>query len=134
MKKEKIRYKIDNFTDAVSRLKEAIELSRGNPLGIDALIKRFEFTFEMTWKCMRAVLEYEGVSCKTPRECFKKSYEYDYFDEEQIWLNILEDRNLISHIYDQKEAELLCEKIKDVYFIEFEKLRKAMEKRVKNGI
>jgi len=134
MKKGKAVYKINNFIKAIRRLKEAINLKEGNPLGVDAVIKRFEFTFEMAWKSVKTVLEYEGVSCKTPRECLKKAYQFDYIEAEEIWLNMLEDRNLISHIYDQKEAEALCKKIGGDYIKCMEKLEKIFQKRLEETL
>lgn len=38
----------------------------------DGVIKRFEFTFELFWKTIKMLLEYEGFDCAGPRSCIKE--------------------------------------------------------------
>lgn len=55
----KLNNKYDNFSNAVNRLNEANIAYRRNPendIYQDALIKRFEFTFELAWKTLRSRL------------------------------------------------------------------------------
>ena len=52
-----------NFSQAVKRLNEAnigYKRNADNDIYQDALIKRFEFTFELAWKFLREYLEDQG--------------------------------------------------------------------------
>lgn len=120
--KEVLSDKVDNFSTALKKLEEAFAES-GYSLCLDGTIKRFEFTFEMAWKALRKFLLYEGAECTSVRDCIKKAYQSGFIKEEDRWLNILKDRNVTSHIYDEKEAEDIYQRIKDVYFAEFKKLK-----------
>ena len=39
---------------------------------LDATIQRFEFCFELAWKLMKTVLEYEGIDVNSPRSCIRE--------------------------------------------------------------
>ncbi len=86
--------------------------NRGN---IDATIQRFEFTFELFWKLLKAVLEVEGVESQFPKEVLKESFQGHLIDHEDIWIRMLKDRNLTSHTYDEKLANLIYGHIRDDY-------------------
>ena len=72
--------KFDNYKNALSRLNDGImKFHQTNDLLRDGLIQRFEFTFELAWKTLKAIFEDEGLiglnSPKTVlREAFSRSY------------------------------------------------------------
>lgn len=128
--KEVLQDKLKNFSDALKRLKEALK-EKHTSLSIDGTIQRFEFTFETAWKALKKFLYYEGVDTKTVRECIKKAYQTDYIDNEEIWLSILNDRNLTSHIYDENQAKAVYERISTQYIKEFETLENKLKEKIK---
>lgn len=68
MQRERLNEKFLDFKNAYTRLIEACTLEIDNDIIVDGLIRRFEFTFELGWKLMKAYLEYEGVEeAQTPR-------------------------------------------------------------------
>ncbi|HCJ67672.1 MAG TPA: nucleotidyltransferase, partial [Elusimicrobia bacterium] len=96
--KEVLHDKLSNFSNALRKLEEALK-ETGYSLSLDGTIKRFEFTFEMSWKVLKKFLLYEGTECTSVRDCIKKAYQTGFIREESAWLNILEDRNATAHIY-----------------------------------
>lgn len=112
--------KLGDFNKAVNRLKEAIEESEKNPTLStlkDGVIQRFEFTYELCWKLMKLYLEIEGIQeAKSPRSTFKEAFQYGLIEEGDIWIEMLKDRNLTSHVYDEEMSEEIYKKIRDVYF------------------
>lgn len=54
----------------------------------------------------------EGIETKSPRETLKQAYQMKWIDDEQLWLNMLRDRNETSHIYDEEKALEIYKKIK----------------------
>lgn len=72
---ERLREKREAYRKAVLRLKEALDENSSNPLLYDGVIQRFEFTYELTWKLMKAYLEYEGIAeVSSPRAADMNSH------------------------------------------------------------
>ena len=98
MQKSEVLVKIENFERALKRLKEAVERAEDD-LDKDGVIQRFEFTVELLWKALRSILAYHGIDCYSPRNCIKESFKSQLIDDDEIILDILEDRNRSSHTY-----------------------------------
>lgn len=117
MMQGRIKEIYEDFKNALERLKEALDedLSRGS-IVIDGTIQRFEFTFELSWKLARAVLNYNGIKAESPRLIIKEAFRAGLIKEGQGWIDMLEDRNKTSHIYDEKQALKIYERIKAAHF------------------
>ncbi len=126
MRKSDVLLKISNFERALDRLIEAVEQAK-DELDKDGVIQRFELTFELLWKTLKSILEYNGIECYSPRSCIKEVFKSNLIDDDEIILDMLEDRNLSSHIYNQKTSEEIFNRIKDVY-VEYLKNLKFKEK------
>jgi len=111
---QKIEYSLKKFQDALGKLVNGIE-EANDELEKDGVIQRFEFTFEMLWKTLKIYLEYEGILCKTPRSCLKEAFRIDLINNEHVFLDMLEDRNLTAHIYDKETSEKIFFRIKANY-------------------
>ncbi|RLD17460.1 MAG: nucleotidyltransferase [Caldiserica bacterium] len=114
MREEQVKYSIEKLDNAFKRLKEGVSEVKSE-LEKDGVIQRFEFTFELLWKCLKLYLEYKGIRVNTPRDSFKEAFRIGIIDDEENYLNMLEDRNKTSHIYDKKTADEIFDRIKDVY-------------------
>jgi hypothetical protein len=60
---------------------------------VDGTIQRFEFTFELFWKALRRFLQREGIDTGSPRSTLRHTYRRGLLDHEQLWLDMLDDRN-----------------------------------------
>jgi nucleotidyltransferase substrate binding protein (TIGR01987 family) len=69
-----------------------------------ALIKTFEMTFELSWKTMKDYLKYNGIDASFPRDVLKQAFAHNIIQDGQLWIDMLEDRNLMSHTYDSARA------------------------------
>ncbi len=127
----KLETKLNNFTNALQRLKEAaIELEKDDASDVvrDGLIQRFEFTYELAWKTTKQYLEEVGiVDNNSPKAVIKAAYAQNLIFNEQNWLLMLNDRNLTSHVYKEEIAEEIAERITDYYINEFEKLLSKLQ-------
>jgi len=121
---------IGNLGKALSRLKEALQGADKNTLEVDGTIQRFEFVIELFWKTFRHFLALEGIESTTPRDSLKKAYKVKWISDETAWLNMLRDRNMTSHLYDEAVAKEIFERIK-IHYNEIEetysRLKKKME-------
>lgn len=55
----------------------------------------------MTWKTLRDFLEEKGVEVKFPRDTIKEAFKYELVDDGELWLDMLQKRNLMAHTYDE---------------------------------
>lgn len=117
--------KFDNFSSALETLKQAKDQDLENEFVQDGVISKFSLQFDLGWKLMKELLKYEGdktAATGSPREIIKAAYAcYDWIDEE-IWLQMLRDRNDTAHIYDTALAKRLVATIIDRYIPEFERM------------
>ena len=110
--------KLENFSTANKRLHEAITAyknNKSNDLYRDALIQRFEFTFELAWKTTTEILKEQGMASPSPKSVFKTAYEVGFIEDENVWVKILEDRNFMSHTYNLELAVRISDNICNHY-------------------
>lgn len=116
---------LERFVSAVDRQKEFNEQGDGD-IFLDLVVKRFEFTFEMSWKAIKRYLDFTGIGCVSPRSCYKEAYAQELITEEAVWLDMIEMRNLSSHIYDEEEITEILTKLDD-YKGAFTTLKQTLE-------
>ncbi len=88
----------------------------------DGAIKRFEFAFELLWKTLKMFLEYLGVLVNSPRELIKSAYKNNLINDDETILDMLEDRNKTSNVYDEIMSLEIFERIKIAYLPLIEKI------------
>ena len=126
-----VEFKYMNLVKAYNKLKEVSELYDGsNEIIRDSLIQRFEFTYELTHKTLREFMKYLGVTLDNsfPRTIFKKAYVNNLISSEETWINLLEDRNCTSHIYNENLASEVAERIVKDYVPAIEELVEKLKK------
>ncbi len=129
-----INDKIEQLEKAFENLKiiiEAYEKEKDKIIKdglMDLIIQRFEFVTELSWKLMKKYLDENLVlEVYSPRSVIKESYKQDLIENGELWLDILEDRNLTSHTYDENTANRIKDNIVNKYVLEFEKFIKRIK-------
>ena len=82
----------------------------------DASIQRFEYTFETIWKVLKEFLkEKGGVVVNSPKMTFREAFANGLIDEVETekCLEMTDDRNDITHTYDEKVAEKIFTGLKE---------------------
>lgn len=131
MSNEKI-YSLEKLKKAFSRLKESTEKAVDD-LDRDGVIQRFEFSFELFWKAIKILLAQEGFECAGPRSCIKEGARRGFLTDGEILLDMLEDRNKASHIYDESTAIEIFGRIKNEYIRLIEENIRLFEKYIIGG-
>ncbi len=116
---DEVRYSVKKLKKAFTKLQDAVQQSE-DELDRDGVIQRFEFTFELFWKSLKFVLQYEGFHCAEPRSCIKEAAKRDLLKDGEILLDMLEDRNKTAHIYDENTAKEIFDRIEMRYIKTFE--------------
>jgi nucleotidyltransferase substrate binding protein (TIGR01987 family) len=100
-------YRFENFKRAFLLLREAIELGLAREttqLEKEGTIQRFEYTWELAWKTMKDYLEHTGIILETvtPSSTIKAAFAANIIQNGDIWMQALDARNLMSHVYEFK--------------------------------
>lgn len=125
-----IRWKqrFQNFEKAVGHLQEAIEIKTPSYIEKAGIIQIYEFTFELAWKTLKDYLEDKHLDVKFPRDALKEGFMNEIIKEGDIWMDMLEKRNLMSHTYNESNAELAYNLIKTDYFFQIFDLYQTLQK------
>ena len=104
MSDERLRLALDHFQRALARLHDVLAQPETEFMR-DAIIQRFEFTFETAWKAMYRRLRARGVDIdedaySTIPEAFKRRL----ITDEKRWGDMRKYRNLTSHTYNEPLA------------------------------
>ena len=124
----KTRQGLDNLGRALDRLREALAVPDPEPLAVDGTIQRFEFVIEPFWKTLKRFLAAEGIAADTPRDAIRKAFQAGWLSNEAPWLEMLDDRNRTSHVYDERMARQIHENVRR-YFPEMERVYSALRAR-----
>lgn len=111
-----------NLRRAFSLLNQSVSQKTYNELEKSGLVQQFEFCFELSWKTLKNYLENEGIIADTPREIIKQAFAVNILSDVTIWMDALEKRDLLSHVYDEETALLAITLIKEKYFLVIEHL------------
>ncbi len=119
------RQRFDNFEKANDNFLIVLEALKENPENIInkmAIIQAYEMVFELGWKTARDFLTAQGVEVNFPRDVIKEAFAYEIIDNGEIWIKMLDDRNLTVHTYDEAKANAIVADIRNNYFYALEQL------------
>lgn len=124
---ERIRLKEEDYHRALLRLQTALKKEADlDDMYLDATIQRFEFCFELAWKLMKAVLEYEGIEANSPRSSIREGWKQGLISDAEAWLDMMEKRSLSPHTYDENVARDIYHEVRERYA----NLLEALDRRV----
>lgn len=90
-------------------------------------IQGFEFTFELLWKTLKKAAEREGGSfTPSPKGTLKVAFQYQWIEDESVWIAMLADRNLTSHTYRKDVSIQIFENIQKSYLSRFLSFKKSL--------
>ena len=91
---------------------------------------KFSITFDLAWKTMKDILiEYYAITdfvAGSPREVLKKAFQVGMITGD-VWMQMLEVRNRLTHDYDGEIVKEHCRTIIDVYIGKLEEFQLWVE-------
>lgn len=98
----------------------------------EGTVQRFEIAVELAWKTMKDYLEYNGVVINplTPRNVVKAAFSAKIIANGQVWIDMLDHRNLLSHTYNEVTFSKFLVTLQDRYLAEHEALRLWFAERI----
>ncbi len=111
--------RFNNYKQAILLLKEACDedLNGYNDLEKEGLIQRFEFTLELAWKVLKDRMEYDSITLDivSPKSIIREAYISKYINNPEIWFDMIDSRNSMSHVYDRTSFDEIVQKVKMEY-------------------
>ena len=130
-----IRWKqrFDNLQRAYRRLVSILELLQQDPdseVIRMAVIKAYAFTFELSWKTLKDYLAYNGIDARLPREVIKQAFATGLLVDGELWIAMLEERNLMAHTDDDGRAKAAVTQIQNRYLAGLSQLQELLAARL----
>lgn len=117
-----------SFKNSLASLAEARQRDMSDSFVLSGTGAKFSITFDLSWKVMKdIIIQYYGVVDflkGSPREVLRKAYEFELVSDDR-WLEMLHNRNELTHDYDGTLLKEICIQITDVYidlFYEFQQI------------
>jgi len=128
------KQRYENFDRVFTLLHDALlsrSLEEFSDLEIAGLIHRFMFSFELAWKTMKDYLEESGVQIVpvTPKAVIKEAFAAKVIDDGQGWIDMMLERNLLSHNYDEQRFRKALMNIRTRWLPLLQSLRLWMQDR-----
>ena len=96
---------LPDFKRGLDRFNEAMALEPIDDVHRAGCIQYFEFTLDLAWKSIQSVASFYGLeSVRSPRVAFKTAFSQGWIEEQEPWLEMLNARNRMSHVYNAEEA------------------------------
>lgn len=129
MENQDIRWiqRFNNWTNALEQLTKFIDTEQLDELQKQGLIKSFEYNHELAWKTQKDFLEAQGVidlfgAKNVAQEAFNKGL----IQDGDVWIQMIKDRNLSVHTYNQDVAQKIVDNIINDYYHAFMALHKRL--------
>ena len=127
--------RLANFERALALLREAMVNGPAalNQLEKEGAIQRFEYCFELAWKTTKDYMEANGFvfAVVMPRQVLKEAYAAKVIEDGQVWMAMLDHRNLLSHTYNPMVFEQAVEAIHQRYLSALEQLYGFLRREVR---
>ncbi len=121
------------FEKAIASLERAVSRAQGSPNDEelrDAVIQRFEYTMDLSWKLIQRALKNAGVqdnAIRTKRDLFRESARMGWIVDPTTWFEYYDARNETSHTYNAEVAQRVFQKAIE-FFSESKVLCKKLQK------
>jgi nucleotidyltransferase substrate binding protein (TIGR01987 family) len=107
----------DNFGRALVKLREFTSMPVADDRDRAGIIQAFEFTFEQCWKAFQRTATAQGLTAASPRQALQAAMQLRLIlaADEELWLGMLHDRNMTSHLYHEDIAREIADRIVSLY-------------------
>lgn len=111
---ERLKQRIETTNSALTTFEEVLLIVKPSSNERDASIQRFEYSFEAQWNLAKQFLgDIEGIDLGSPKGVIRSCLEVGILNEEETIkaLEMVDDRNLTAHIYNEGLAEEIYQRL-----------------------
>ncbi len=117
-----------NYNKTLLQLKKIFVKSELNELEEQGLIKSFEYTYELAWNTIKDFYEDQGdVGIQGSKDAVRLAFKRGLISNGEAWLEMIENRKLTVHTYNEATAQEIAMLIKKKYFSLFLVLQQNLE-------
>lgn len=124
--------KYENFCASLKNMKEIYDYDEPyNAVVLTGLVGLYEICFEQSWKMMKEILEihgYEEGATGSPKIILRTAYRAGMIKNEDAWLRALQERNNVTHSYNEKIALEIVRQAKAIFYDLFVQLKDEIDK------
>ena len=124
--------KYENFCASLKNMKEIYDYDEPyNTVVLTGLVGLYEICFEQSWKMMKEILEihgYEEGATDSPKIILRTAYRAGMIKNEDAWLRALQERNNVTHSYNEKIALEIVRQAKAIFYDLFVQLKDEIDK------
>jgi nucleotidyltransferase substrate binding protein (TIGR01987 family) len=116
----RVLQRFNNFKKALKLYQEAVfeNMSR---LEEEGMIHRFEYTFELAWKCLQDLLQERGyANARGPRPVLEQAFQDGIISNGPLWMQMLNARNESTHLYDEAIFTSICAIVKGPFLAQLQ--------------
>ena len=114
------------YNRALDRLHEVVVLDESDIIR-DSLIQRFEFTYELAWKCMFYWLLDQGEKVpEMQKPIIAAAFRCELIVDPKLWEDIKKQRDETSHTYDEDKAVNVTAFVRSKALPAFDTLRQKL--------
>jgi nucleotidyltransferase substrate binding protein (TIGR01987 family) len=98
---------------------------------LTGLVVLYEICFVQAWKLMKELLErdgYEESATGSPKMILKTAYKAGMIQDETLWLKALQERNNVTHSYNENIALEIIHQSKEHFYDMFCELKKEIDR------
>lgn len=122
--------KLTNIRRALAALQHSLAAPIEDDRDLAGIIKGFEIVYELCWTMLKGRLEQLGIPTQGPRDAVRKAWQNGLLPNdasiEDLWIEMIRDRNLTVHTYDEGFAREMVERIRSSYTPAFESLVESL--------
>ena len=126
----KFMRRFQSYKNSLESLSEARDRDMNDSFVLSGTSAKFSITFDLAWKTMKDILiEYYAITdfvAGSPREVLKKAFQVGMITGD-VWMQMLEVRNRLTHDYDGDIIKEHCRTIIDVYIGKLEEFQLWVE-------
>lgn len=121
--------RLANFNKALLQLKKFFVKVELNDLEEQGLIKAFEYTYELAWNTIKDFYEEQGeVAIQGSKDAIRLAFRRGLVVDGEAWMEMIENRKLTVHTYNEATAAVIASLIKKKYFYLFLSLQENLDK------
>jgi nucleotidyltransferase substrate binding protein (TIGR01987 family) len=128
--REDIRWvqRFSNYNKALAQLKRFFAKKELNELEEQGLIKAFEYTYELAWNTIKDFYEDQGeTGIQGSKDAVRLAFKRGLIGEGESWMEMIENRKLTVHTYNEATATEVVNLIKKKYFDLFINLQDSLD-------
>jgi len=126
----RLEYRLKSYKKTLTHLEKfIIKGERLNELEETGIVKAFEYSYDIAWKCLKDFYEQQGESeIQGSRDAIQLAFNRGMIADGQLWMEMLKDRNRTAHTYNEETAKEIAEAVLHKYYQAFLDLAEEFDK------